>query len=157
MEASAAFLQALVEGSVRDIRALWRVVCPHLPQPRDDQEAALMMHRARTDANSIPLKERAYSHRWLTERGLPSGLPDHLRSRAERMYPVVIDAVGIAVRSGRNPEAAKEVRGVMENAVREMYADGDKDPQRIKKRIMEVGDIAWREAEGAVALARRRG
>ena len=157
MEAGSAFLQALVEGSVTDIRALWRVVCPHLPQPRDDQEAALMMHRARTQTNSIPLKERAYSHRWLIERGLPSGLPDHLRPRAERMYPTVVDAVGIAVRSQRDPVAAKEVRGVMENAVKEMYADGVKDPQRIKRRIMEVGEIAWHGAGYAVARERRGG
>jgi len=146
MEAASAFRQALLDGSATDVRALWALVYPQLPQPENDKEAAVVMHRARTEANSIPLDLRAYSHRWLTERGLPSGLADHLRPRAERMYPVVAEGTAIAVRS-RSPEGlnrALALRNAMSDAVAEMYAGGNKSPEQIKNRLAEIRH-KWRK------------
>lgn len=104
-----------------------------------------MMHHARTQTESLPLRPRAYSHRWLVERGLSSGLPDELRPRAERMYPVIADAVGIAVGSSsrRHREEAKAIEGAMSTKVKEMYADGDKEPTLVKREIMRVYE-KWR-------------
>jgi len=146
MEAESAFRQALTDGSVKDTRALFALVCPHLPQPRDDQEAAVMMHRARTEVRTIPFKARAYSHRWLEERGLPSGLPDELKPRAERMYPIIADAVGVAVksRSESHRERASALQRAMSDAVLDCYANGDKDPDVVSKRMDEVLRL-WRE------------
>src|ERR1044072_6980895 len=92
-----ALRRCLEECDVAGIRALWAQIPPGMPQPHTDAEALATIHRARTEANSIALRLRAYSHRWLEDRGLPSGLPDELRPRAERMYPRVVDGVGISV------------------------------------------------------------
>jgi hypothetical protein len=62
-----------------------------------DAEALVTLHHARTQAESIALKLRAWSHRWLLEHGYPSGLPDHLKPSAERIYPRVVEGVGISV------------------------------------------------------------
>jgi hypothetical protein len=64
----------------------------------DDAKTLVMLHMARTAAKSIPMGLRAYSHRWLVDHGLPSQLPDELKPKAERMYPQVVSAVGIAVK-----------------------------------------------------------
>lgn len=101
-----------------------------------------MMHRARTEASSLRFRLRAYSHRWLVDRGIPSGLPDELRPKAERIYPVVVDAVGVSVHSRRREEA-KAIQTAMSSKVLEMYADGDKDPALVKKEIMGVYE-RWR-------------
>src|SRR5215218_10937824 len=82
-----------VEGA----RRLWSFVNPHLPQDGTDADFLASLHHARTQAESMHLSHRAYSHRWLEERGLPSGLPDHLKPSAQRMYPRIVSAVGIVV------------------------------------------------------------
>lgn len=116
------------------IRALWAKVSPHLPQPASDAEALATIHRARTEARSIPLRLRAYSHRWLIDHALPSGLPDELKPRAERMYPRIVRAVGIAVRgiSEAGRERAVLVREAMVDAVENAYADGITDSARVR-------------------------
>lgn len=125
-------------------RALWAKVMPHLPQPADDLETLATIHHARTQAKSLPLRLRAYSHRWLCERLLPSGLPDWLRPKAERMYPRLVEAVGIAVKpiTGETPPIVAafslHVRGAMEYAVEDAFANGDKDPTIVKGRMMEA-------------------
>jgi hypothetical protein len=56
---------------------------------------------------------------------IPSMLPDELKPRAERMYPMIVSGVGIAVKA-KNPlfqPVADEVRKAMEIAVREADAD----------------------------------
>jgi hypothetical protein len=53
-------------------------------------------------AETVSFKARAWSHRWLTERALPSGLPDRLKPSAERVYSRVVEGVGISVNC-RNP------------------------------------------------------
>lgn len=138
---AAAFRQLLEAGDVDALRSAWSRVAPHLPQPPSREAAELAMHHARTQMASLPLRARAWSHRWLSERGLPSGLPDMLRPRAERIYPRVAEAVGISVNFSSEwmKPAAAEVRGAMEDAVAEAYADvrGDRlpDPEFVAARM----------------------
>jgi hypothetical protein len=86
VEHSAELLRCLRDGDVTAIRRLYREIAPHLPQPSSDVEAWASLHHARTQVEALPLKLRAYSHRWLLDQGLPSGLPDALKPLAERMY-----------------------------------------------------------------------
>lgn len=107
----------------------------------DDATVLVMLHVARTAARSVPFDLRAYSHRWLVDRGLPSQLPDQLKPRAERIYPRVVSAVGIAVRA-RSPEsqgAVSEIQRSMQDAVLDAEADGRlTDDVFVKARIMEA-------------------
>lgn len=122
---AAAFRQLLEAGDVDALRSAWSRVAPHLPQPASREAAEFVMHHARTQMASLPLRARAWSHRWLSERDRPSGLPDMLRPRAERMYPVIAEGVGISVNFNSEwmKPAAAEVRGAMEDVVAEAYAD----------------------------------
>lgn len=69
-------------------------------------------------------------------------MPDELKPKAERIYPRIVDAVGIAVstNSGDDGKAklASLVRGSMEDAVLEAYADGVKDPRLIRAMMMRA-------------------
>lgn len=136
----AAFRNLLAAGDFRGLRAAWAQLMPHLPQLATDEQAEIVMHRARTEADSLSIKARAWSHRWLTERDLPSGLPDDLKPDAERVYPVVAEAVGIAFKSNNAARipALLEIRGAMEYAVEEAYADGRKDPAFVRQRMDEA-------------------
>ena len=91
------FLRCLEEVDVAGVRRLWQHVSPHLPQPKDDAEALATIHVARTQSEAIGFRLRAYSHRWLIDRNLPSMLPDIMGPKAERTYPRVVEAVGISV------------------------------------------------------------
>jgi hypothetical protein len=145
------FRAALVAGDVRLLRRMWSSWFPHLPQVKNAHEAEIVMHHARTQAESIPLKHRAYSHRWLLERELPSGLPDQLRPSAERMYPVAAKAVGISVnmRSPYMAPAVVEVRGSMEHAVLEAEADGLLgDTTHVSRRMTEAKNRTMRALFG---------
>lgn len=98
------------------------------------------MHMARTQMPNVTFKARAYSHRWLTERGFPSQLPDELKPRAERIYPVVTDAVFISANS-HSPilkPIMPLVQGAMSDAVEDCYANGDKEPLLVRGRIQEA-------------------
>lgn len=119
------FRAALEAG---DAMAMWRVMAgavPDAPQPKTPAQAEIILHRVRVETQSLALRLRAYSHAWLTERGLPSGLPDALKPAAERLYPRVVDAVGIAVKVPRifAPVGA-EIQRAMAEAVLELEADG---------------------------------
>lgn len=152
MSVAEAFRRALEDGCAATVQKMWRHVAPHLARPLTREQAEIVMHRARTEAESLGFPLRAYSHRWLTERGLPSGLPDHLRPRAERCEPVVVDAVGIAVKPSR-PDfapAAPLIRTAMSNKVMEMYADGVNDPLRVRPEMM-----AARERERRALFGRK--
>lgn len=135
------FLETL---DVESARRLWRQVSPHLPQPESEEDALIVLHYARTNSSSIAFKMRAYSHRWLTERNIPSGLPDYLRPSAERLYPRVVDGVGISVLSTNEimRPVAKMVRGAMEDVVMDSYANGDTEPKLVKGRMLEAREIA---------------
>jgi hypothetical protein len=130
MEHAAEFRRCLVDLDVAAAMRLWAHVNPHLPQPTSAGQMTIVLHHARTQANSVPLKLRAWSHRWLLDHDLPSGLPDALKPKAERLYPKIIEAVGISVNVS-SPEmkpVAEEVQRAMSDAVLESFADGITDP-----------------------------
>jgi hypothetical protein len=138
MDAATVMRRCLEELDVPRAQTFWGHVAPHLPQPQSDAEALACLHRARTEARSIAFGLRVYSHRWLEDRGLPSGLPDELKIRAERLYPKTVLAVGIAVRSPHG-DVVTEVRGAMECAVLEAEADRKlADALHVKVRMMEA-------------------
>lgn len=89
--------RCLTDLDVTAFRRLWRHIASHLMQPADDKQALALMHRARTETIFMPVRMRAYSHRWLLDHGLPSGLPDTLKPSAERMYPRIATMVGTSV------------------------------------------------------------
>lgn len=131
------FAQLLAIGDVTALRRAWRKVAPHLPQPATDMEAEIVMHNACTQAESIGFRHRAWSHRWLCERGLPSGLPDQLRPRAERLYPRIAEGVGIG--SVMVTPATLPLRRVMQDAVLEVYADyRQPNPNVVRGRMLEM-------------------
>jgi hypothetical protein len=132
--------RALEEHDVITCCKLWQIIAPRMPQPKNDAESYFIMHHACTQADNVSLRSRAYSHRWLLDHGYPSGLPDELKPNAERMYPKIADAIGIAC--GSASEAMRPVvnivRSAMENVVLEHYADGVRDPKIIKPRMLEA-------------------
>lgn len=136
------FRNLLEAGDIDGLRSHWAAVMPGMPQPESREAAEIVMHRARTEARSLCLTARAYSHRWLCERGLPSGLPDELKPKAERLYPVAVGAVGISVNTKSEwlKSAMLEVRGAMEYAVADCYANGDEAPEIVKPRMFEARD-----------------
>jgi hypothetical protein len=135
------------------MRKLWRHVSPHLAQPKDDAEVLVTLHHARTQAHSISLKLRAWSNRWLIEHGYPSGLPDHLKASAERIYPRVVQSVGISVnfRSVILKPISDEVRGSMERVVEDAYAEKRTEPEFLRARMQEARDTTIRKLVGRLA------
>ena len=135
-----AFRRCLIELDVVGICDLWFHVSPHLPQPKNNEEVLVTIHYARTTAQTVPLKLRCYSHAWLTERGLPSGLPDWWRPKAARLYPHQVTAVGVSVKalSEANAPLARAIEKAMSDAVQECYADGVTDPDIVKSRMDAV-------------------
>lgn len=137
---SAEMWRCLVECDAAGVRKLWAHIAPNLPQPRTDHKALATIHRARTEMPDMPLKLRAYSHRWLTDHGYPSALPDDLKPKAERMEPKIVEAVGIAVkgRSDASKPVAKLIEKAMSDAVLECFADGRIEPVFVKARMAEA-------------------
>ena len=134
------FRQALIDLDAGLCRKVWAHVFPHWPQPETDADALVTKHAARTGMESLDLKHRAYSHRWLTERGMPSALPDHLKPKAERMYPRIVEAVAIAIKT---PPARRElgiaIREAMEDVVKDAYGtDKQVDAAKLKIGMMEA-------------------
>ncbi len=134
------FLRCLIDLDVGAIRNLWAQAFAGEHQPKDDNEALVSLHYARTQAQSVPFDRRAYSHRWLVERDLPSGLPDELKPKAERVYPRIVEAVGVSVKSigGGSAPLAKAIERAMSDAAAEAYANGNKNPEFIKQRMQEA-------------------
>ena len=127
--------QALLDGDAKAACAVWRDLAPHLPQPPSDEAATATMHLARTQMQTIPPRLRFYSHRWLTDHGYPSRLPDRLRAPAERMYPRKVDVVGISTTT-KIPVVRAALIGAMSDAVEDCYANGDRDPLIVKPQMM---------------------
>lgn len=147
---TAAFRALLEAGDVDGLRRAWAQVASHLPQPETRDQAEIVMHHARTTSSSVRFRYRAWSHRWLVERSLPSGLPDELKPQAEKVEPRIAEGVGIVVRSG-NPDmqpVADEVRKAMEVAVEDAYADRRTDPVFIKARMEEARAKSYRSLIG---------
>ena len=132
--------RALLDMDLAALRAIWASDAGHLPQALSDAETAATAHYARTVAASIPMRARAWSHRWLLDHGLPSGLPDELKPKAEQICPVVVEGVGIAVMAGSDltRPIVGHVRDAMSVAVEECYADGDRDPAVVRQRMMDA-------------------
>ena len=136
------FRRCLAECDVTAIRILWKHLAPNMPSPESDADALTCIHLARTAAERIPFRLRAYSHRWLTERKLPSQLPDELKPKAERMYPRVVSAVGVCVATwnNRKTDYHHAVSTALCNVVENDYADGIEDPAIIKAHMKVVHD-----------------
>ena len=150
MDGPAAMRQCLMEMDVNGVRQLWHLIAPGLPQPKDDYEAIATMHYART-VMKLPQRARFYSHRWLLDHNMMSGLPDELRSKAEQMDSKIVSAVGIAMRSESDliKPAVPIIRGAMENAVLEAYADGKEDDiPFVKQRMAEAKTTAMKKLFG---------
>lgn len=142
--------RALEEHDAETAWKLWAQEFPHLPQPKSMTEASIVMHHACTQSRTATLNARSYSHRWLLDHGYPSGLPDKLKPKAERMYPKIVDAIGIA--AGAVSEAMKPaipiIRGAMEEVVLDHYASGIRDPLIIKPRMLEARKDAVKKLLG---------
>lgn len=151
MDMSGSFRRALMDLDVGLIRRIWSHVAPHLPQPRTREDTLTALHVARTASESVPINLRAYSHAWLLERGLPSRLPDHLKPSAQRLYPITVGAVGVAVAS-KYIEVQTGVSNAMNGAVLDCYANGDENPKIVKPRMMEAKD---KELRALFGLRRR--
>ena len=123
-----------------DVDGMLRLVDLAGQEKMSREHTTIGMHFARTQARSIEFSRRAWSHAWLMERGLPSGLPDELRPRAERIYPRVVEAVGVSVRKLGNVQTdlTRAVERAMSDAVAECYADGERRPEIIKARMEEA-------------------
>lgn len=137
-----AFRQLLEDGDVKGLRQAWSKIAPNMPQPETFEAAEITMHMTRTASASVSLKARAYSHRWLSERLLPSQLPDDLKPEAERLYPRIVSAVGVSVnfRSKLLAPAAAEVQSAINDAIEDCYAEGHTDPQIVKRQMDEARD-----------------
>jgi hypothetical protein len=144
------FRNMLEAQDLSGLRSAWALLAPHLPQPKNRAVAEIVMHRARTEAESLSIKHRAYSHRWLVERSLPSGLPDALKQSAERLYPVITQGVGISVkfRNKYMKGAELEVRTSMEDAVNDAYASVKEnsfpDPAIVKQQMEQARERTMR-------------
>ena len=121
----------LIECDIPGLLRLWANLFPAYPQPMSKEAALRTLHLARTKAESVPMNLRRWSHIWLTERNLPSLLPD------KDHPPKKVSAVGIGVRS-TYPEVAKAIHGAMENAVEDAYAEGQTDPEFVGARMREA-------------------
>ena len=145
-----AFRQLLEDGDVTGLRQAWSKIAPHMPQPETFEAAEITMHMTRTASATISLKARAYSHRWLSERMLPSQLPDELKPEAERLYPRIASVVGVSVNFGSKhlASAAVEVRTAMSDAVEDAYAEGRRDPRFIQQQMHEARHRAMRSLFG---------
>ncbi len=133
--------RCLEEVDITAARRLWAKLAPNCPQPESDGEVLATIHYARTRTVTLPKRARFYSHRWLEDHNLPSGLPDAMRPPAERMYPRSESAVGISynARSSLLKSVTDHVRSAMEYAVLDAYADGNQDDHSfIRLRMNEA-------------------
>lgn len=151
MDGPAALRRCLEEMDVEGARSLWRLIAPDMPQPATAFEAMVTLHMARTQIQALTPRQRYYSHRWLLDHNQISQLPDAEKPAAERMYPQVVSSVGIAVtvKADWLQPAVPVIRGAMENAVLEAYADGRRDDVPfIKRRMKEAHNYVTRKLLG---------
>lgn len=144
------FRLLLESGDVEGCRRYWHKHAPNMPQLATYEQAEVSMHMARTAAKSVKFALRAYSHRWLEDRMLPSQLPNSLRPAAERICPRVAEAVGISVNftSPLLAPAAVEIQGAMSDAVEDCFANGDRDPLLVRSRMFEAKNNTMRKLFG---------
>lgn len=132
--------RAIADLDVETARRHWSSMFPGQPLV-DDARILAMLHLSRTMTPGIADKLRFYSHRWLVDRNLPSFLPDHLKAKAEREFPVVVTGVGIAVKF-RSPllrPIGDQVQTAMADAVLEAQADGRLDDvEHVRRRMAQA-------------------
>lgn len=141
----AAFRRCLEDVDVAGMRKLHAHVMPHVPAG-SDKDILVSIHHARTQAESMPMKARAWSHRWLLDHGYPSGLPDHLKPTAEREYPRVVEATGFTMNFGSQimREILAPIVPLVSKAVEEVILDEysgavvRRDHNRIRGRVLET-------------------
>ena len=135
---------------VDGMRKLSAHVMPHIAAG-SDENVLTAMHIARTQCEALAIRYRAYSHRWLEERGLPSQLPDRLKPSVDRLYPKVTSAVGLAISLGPKElkPAADLIRTAMSDEVEDCYASKREDPAYVKPRMDEAGRIERKRLFGA--------
>lgn len=133
-------LRCLTELDVAGVRRLWFEIAPKFNHQLDDRQALVALHMARTQTERLALGHRAYSHRWLLDNGYPSQLPDELKPKAERIYPRQVEAVGISVnfRSPILKPAATVIQKAMSDAVEDAFANGDRDPPLVRRRMFDA-------------------
>lgn len=137
-----AYRAALAQCDVPLVRKLWQHLAPHMPQPSSDAEALATIHIARTQCEALPPSQRIWSHRWLTERNIPSSLPDHMRPSAEQVVPRIIKAVGNSVNfsSSLLKPVETPVRQAINHAILDIHADDPdfSDDDLIRRRMNEA-------------------
>ena len=102
----------------------------------------------------ISFNARAYSHRWLSDNGYESQLPDNLKPKAERLYPAIHEAVGLAIGAKRGLGMAikPHVEGAMIYAINEVYADYKRPfAPTVKKRMFEAKDYITKKLIGVIS------
>lgn len=155
MSAQSEFRAALESGDVNLLRKTSAKLFPHLPQPETYADAEKSMHMSRTQLPTLSDAQRLYSHRWLTERNLPSQLPDELRPNAEQVCPVIAEGVMVAVmaQTDEMKPFAAELERRMSDAVEDAYANGDTAPAIVRQRMQEARSRTYRELLGSTAGA----
>jgi hypothetical protein len=140
-------IDCLERVDIDGMRRLWGKIAPQMAT-HDDAGMLVAIHLARTKSMLVRFKLRAYSHAWLIERGYPSLLPDELRPKAQRYYPITAHGVGIAVKS-KYPEVKTTITRAMQDAVLEAEADGRlTDSPFVKDRMMEARSRATKKLFG---------
>lgn len=135
-EHAAQMRRCLNDCDVAAARQLWHLIAPKAPAPKTDYDALCVIHYARTISLTVNLRLKAYSHHWLIDHGLPSGLPEELRNKADRLYPQISDSVGVACKSSF-PEVANAVQSAMNSAVIDCYDEGRREPDYVKPLMTE--------------------
>lgn len=155
MQHSDAMRAALEEVDVARVRRLHAAEFPHLPPLGSDEQVTVSIHMARTSSTSVDFRSRAWSHRWLTERGYPSQLPDADRPKAERIYPTVATATGVSINV--KSKWLLPLRSVVQAAVEEVILDEYSgrveriDHDKLRGRIIESKDATMRRELGRLS------
>lgn len=151
--------QCLRDIDVNGMRKLHTHVFPQYPAG-DDASILLNIHVARVRARWLNLKARAYSHRWLLDNGYPSDLPDHLKPKAERLYPRVVTATAYAFGgvfgSPHLRPLKKEVEAAVHTVILDTYAT-DKvdaiDHDKLRAHMHATKDQTIRKLVGRIVPA----
>jgi len=133
--------RCLEDCDVPVFRKIWAHNFSHLPAPTTDMDCLISIHIARTQTKRLKKSLRFYSHRWLTDQGLPSQLPDNLKPAAEQERPRAVQAVGISLNTTNEilKPVINIIRGSMEDAVMECAAEGELgDTKLVSDRMLEA-------------------
>lgn len=151
-QAQQQFRQALRDRDVPLLMLASKVLFPADQQPADEQEATAQMHVARTMQGWMTLEERAYSHFWLLDRGIPTMLPPALRPKAERYKPDIKASVGIAWGTGKEwlKPAGPLLIGAMISTVQENQELIEGDPELLRDKIIFAKNDEFKRLFGAV-------